>query len=87
MADMDHRRAPVLEALADYQRKDRYGFSPPGHRRGRGADDSVREVLGDDLFGADVLARLLIGFAGQACPPAPSVRCMSGFIATSWAFQ
>ncbi|MGB3523147.1 MAG: ornithine decarboxylase [Mycobacterium sp.] len=54
---MDQRRAPVLEALADYQRRDRYGFSPPGHRRGRGADMSVLEVLGADLFRADVLAR------------------------------
>ncbi|OMC16542.1 ornithine decarboxylase [Mycolicibacter heraklionensis] len=54
---MDQRRAPVLEALADYQRKDRYGFSPPGHRRGRGADKPVLDVLGTDLFGADVLAR------------------------------
>ncbi|MGB3335098.1 MAG: ornithine decarboxylase [Mycobacterium sp.] len=54
---MDQRRAPVLEALADYQRKGRYGFSPPGHRGGRGADTSVLEVLGADLFRADVLAR------------------------------
>lgn len=57
MADLDHSRAPVLEALADYHRKDRYGFSPPGHRQGRGADEAVREVLGADLFRADVLAR------------------------------
>ncbi|OBK83728.1 aminotransferase class I/II-fold pyridoxal phosphate-dependent enzyme [Mycolicibacter sinensis] len=54
---MDHRRAPVLDALADYHRKNRYGFSPPGHRRGRGADEAVREVLGSDLFRADILAR------------------------------
>lgn len=47
----------MLEALADYQRQKRYGFSPPGHRRGRGADESVLDVLGADLFGADVLAR------------------------------
>lgn len=47
----------MLEALADYHRKDRYGFSPPGHRQGRGADQSVRDVLGADLFRADVLAR------------------------------
>lgn len=38
---MDHRRAPVREALAGYHRKDRYGFSPPGHRRGRGVDEFV----------------------------------------------
>ncbi|ORW06967.1 aminotransferase class I/II-fold pyridoxal phosphate-dependent enzyme [Mycolicibacter longobardus] len=54
---MDHRRAPVLEALAGYHRRDRYGFSPPGHRQGRGADEFVRGVLGADSFRADVLAR------------------------------
>lgn len=47
----------MLEALAGYHRKDRYGFSPPGHRQGRGADESVRAVVGSDLFRADVLAR------------------------------
>jgi lysine decarboxylase len=46
-----------LDALADYHRCDRYGFSPPGHRAGRGADESVRAVLGRDPFRADVLAR------------------------------
>ncbi|KAA1433038.1 aminotransferase class I/II-fold pyridoxal phosphate-dependent enzyme [Mycolicibacter arupensis] len=54
---MDHRRAPVLEALADYHRERRYGFSPPGHRQGRGMDDAVRELLGSGLLRADVLAR------------------------------
>lgn len=47
----------MLEALADYHRCGRYGFSPPGHRQGRGADEPVRAVLGGDLFRADVLAR------------------------------
>ena len=31
---MDQNRAPLLEALAEYHRHDRYGFTPPGHRRG-----------------------------------------------------
>jgi arginine decarboxylase len=53
---VDHSRAPLLDALADYHRKDRYGFSPPGHRQGRGADDRVLEVLGREPFRADVLA-------------------------------
>ncbi|RMI31259.1 aminotransferase class I/II-fold pyridoxal phosphate-dependent enzyme [Nocardia stercoris] len=52
---MDHSRAPVLEALADYDRAGRYGFCPPGHRQGRGADARVRAVLGDALA-CDVLA-------------------------------
>lgn len=53
---MDHSRAPLLEALASYHRDDRYGFSPPGHRQGNGADERVLDVLGRDAFRADVLA-------------------------------
>lgn len=53
---LDHSRAPFLDALADYHRLDRYGFTPPGHRQGRGADERARKVLGDDPFRADVLA-------------------------------
>ncbi|WP_280367966.1 aminotransferase class I/II-fold pyridoxal phosphate-dependent enzyme [Nocardia wallacei] len=52
---MDHSRAPMLDALAEYQRLGRYGFTPPGHRQGRGADRRVRDVLGDALR-CDVLA-------------------------------
>lgn len=53
---MDHSRAPLLDALADYHRRDRYGFSPPGHRQGRGADERVLAVLGREPFRDDVLA-------------------------------
>jgi arginine/lysine/ornithine decarboxylase len=53
---MDHSRAPVLEALAAYQAADHLPFTPPGHKHGRGADPRVREVLGDRLLRADVLA-------------------------------
>jgi len=53
---MDHATAPILDALADYHRLDRYGFTPPAHRQGRGADRRTREVLGADTFRADVLA-------------------------------
>lgn len=53
---MDQSRAPLLEALQEYHRLDRYGFSPPGHRQGRGADARVRDVLGDEPFRADILA-------------------------------
>ncbi|MBF6301363.1 ornithine decarboxylase [Nocardia amamiensis] len=53
---MDHSRAPLLEALADYHRLGRYGFTPPGHRQGRGTDARVLEVIGRDAFGSDVLA-------------------------------
>ncbi|MFI6043781.1 aminotransferase class I/II-fold pyridoxal phosphate-dependent enzyme [Nocardia sp. NPDC051321] len=52
---MEHSKAPILEALAEYHRLGRYGFSPPGHRQGRGADPRVRAVLGEALR-MDVLA-------------------------------
>jgi arginine decarboxylase len=53
---MDQHRAPLLEALADYHRADRYGFTPPGHRQGRGIDSRVIEVMGSEPFRDDVLA-------------------------------
>jgi arginine decarboxylase len=53
---MDQGRAPVLDALADYHRLGRYGFTPPAHRQGRGIDPRVREVMGLDPFRDDVLA-------------------------------
>lgn len=53
---MDQSTAPLLDALADYRDKNRYGFTPPGHRQGRGADDRVLAVLGREPFLDDVLA-------------------------------
>src|SRR5438067_1819437 len=53
---MDQHRAPLLEALASYHELDRYGFTPPAHRQGRGIDPRVREVMGVDPFRVDVLA-------------------------------
>jgi arginine/lysine/ornithine decarboxylase len=52
----DQSQTPVLDALRDYRRRDRYGFTPPGHRQGRGIGDTVREVLGEQPFHSDVLA-------------------------------
>ncbi|MZD06092.1 ornithine decarboxylase [Streptomyces sp. SID5785] len=54
--DMDHTRAPVLEAMAEHRRLSRLDFTPPGHKQARGADPAVREVLGDAVFQGDVLA-------------------------------
>ncbi len=53
---MDQNEAPLVNALAEYHRLDRYGFTPPGHRQGRGADPRVLEVLGAQTFRSDVLA-------------------------------
>src|SRR5271166_2146792 len=53
---MDHSVAPILDALADYHSLDRYGFTPPGHRQGGGADPRTRGTIGEDAFRSDVLA-------------------------------
>jgi arginine/lysine/ornithine decarboxylase len=53
---MDHSEAPLIDALASYHELDRYGYTPPGHRQGRGADPRVRAVLGEQPFHADLLA-------------------------------
>jgi arginine decarboxylase len=53
---LDHSAAPLLDALSDYRAKGRYGFTPPGHRQGRGLDDRTRAIIGADAFASDVLA-------------------------------
>jgi arginine decarboxylase len=53
---MDQSEAPILDALVDYRKNNRYGYTPPGHRQGRGTDDRVLAVLGHDPFRDDVLA-------------------------------
>jgi arginine/lysine/ornithine decarboxylase len=53
---MNHSVAPLLEALADYHARDRYGFTPPGHRQGRGADPRTIAAIGRDAFRSDLLA-------------------------------
>ena len=53
---MNHSRAPMLEALAAYHDCGRYGFTPPGHRQGRGVDARVLAIMGKEPFRDDVLA-------------------------------
>jgi arginine decarboxylase len=52
---MNQSEAPLLDALIDYRKSNRYGFTPPGHRQGRGADERVLAVLGLEAFADDVL--------------------------------
>src|SRR3954467_7933353 len=53
---MDQSETPILDALVDYRKDNRYGYTPPGHRQGRGTDDRVLAVLGHDPFRDDLLA-------------------------------
>lgn len=52
---MDQGRAPLLDALDDYRRRERYGFTPPGHRQGRGVDRRTSATLGRETFQNDLL--------------------------------
>jgi lysine decarboxylase len=51
---LDQRRAPVVEALTRYQAAGTVSFSTPGHKGGGGAEAALRNLLGADLFAADV---------------------------------
>jgi arginine/lysine/ornithine decarboxylase len=53
---MDHSEAPILDGINEYHRLDRYGFTPPGHRQARGADQRTIDALGADTFRSDLLA-------------------------------
>ena len=53
---MSRSEAPILDALVAYREANRYGFTPPGHRQGRGTDDRVLSVLGHEPFRDDLLA-------------------------------
>src|SRR3981189_2097858 len=87
---MDQSKAPLLEALDHYHRRERYGVSRPGHRQGRGADVRALAVLGKDPFRDDVLASGGLddrmsrgGFLSQAQDlMAEAVGAESGFFST-----
>src|SRR3954471_19993056 len=53
---MNQDSAPILDALVDYHAHNRYGFTPPSHRQGRGVDQRVLDVLGLDPFRNDLVA-------------------------------
>src|SRR3954468_7723321 len=53
---MDQSEAPLVDALADYRKSNRYGYTPPGHRQGPGVDVRVLAVSGHEPFHDDILA-------------------------------
>ncbi|QKW09810.1 hypothetical protein HUT18_28770 [Streptomyces sp. NA04227] len=57
---MDHRRAPVFEALNRYRDEDQPAFGPPAHIQTRGADPEVVALLGETaLRGEELLGEAL----------------------------
>ncbi|WP_285904718.1 aminotransferase class I/II-fold pyridoxal phosphate-dependent enzyme [Paractinoplanes hotanensis] len=52
---MDQRKTPVLDAIEQFRRDDRYTFALPGHRLGLTLDDRAASVLSRGAFEADVI--------------------------------
>src|SRR3954451_24728028 len=53
---MDHSRVPVLEAIEEFRRRGDVVFGPPGHHQGLGVDPRVLAVMGEGVFGSDILS-------------------------------
>lgn len=51
---VDHRRAPLVEAMRRYRDEDVTSFSTPGHKRGLGMDPELPELLGAAAFALDI---------------------------------
>jgi arginine/lysine/ornithine decarboxylase len=49
-----HERAPFVDMLRVYREAGTTPFSCPGHKRGRGAPEDLRALLGDQVFDCDV---------------------------------
>ncbi len=51
---LDHRRAPLVEALAAYRAANMTPFSTPGHKLGAGMAPELRELYGIDALRSDI---------------------------------
>ena len=51
---MDHRRAPLLDAIRRYQADGVVPFSTPGHKRGAGIDREFGELVGSSFLSLDI---------------------------------
>src|SRR4051812_50068025 len=72
---MDQSRTPVLDAIEQYRREDKYTFALPGHRLGLGIDDRTAAVLSRGAFEADVItAKQAVSEAERLFAPAGGAR-------------
>jgi arginine/lysine/ornithine decarboxylase len=80
-AAIDHRRAPILEGVLGYQRRDILPFSTPGHKLGIGVDEELRETFGEHAFRSDIPLGGGVGdthFGGEA------LRVAEAMAADAW---
>jgi arginine/lysine/ornithine decarboxylase len=70
---VNQSEAPLLDALAQYHHLNRYGFTPPGHRQGRGVDPRVLAVLGRIQLDTVMLPRDAFFGAAEQVPATEAV--------------
>jgi arginine/lysine/ornithine decarboxylase len=51
---LDHRRAPLVEAMQRYMEDDVLPFSTPGHKRGAGIDEEFAALVGRQFLSMDI---------------------------------
>src|SRR5947209_5051543 len=51
---LDHRRAPLAEAVRAYRDENMVPFTTPGHKRGRGIPPETADLLGRESFLNDI---------------------------------
>lgn len=52
---MDQRQTPILEALAEIERRKVHGFGAPGHHQGWTVPRDLQGLIGRQVFAADVI--------------------------------
>src|SRR3712207_4517853 len=80
-ANLDHRQAPLLEGVREYQRQGIVPFSTPGHKLGIGADPELHDTFGEHAFRADIP---LGGGVGDTHFGGDTLRVAEAMAADAW---
>ncbi|NUR28595.1 MAG: aminotransferase class I/II-fold pyridoxal phosphate-dependent enzyme [Catenulispora sp.] len=83
---MDQFQTPILDALDRFRERREVSFSPPGHRQGRGAGVRATEVLGPQVFAADVVASELDSRQDEGASLKAAERLMADAVGAEHAF-
>jgi len=78
---LDQRETPYLDAALRYRETDYTPFHTPGHKRGKGAPDGLRELLGDACLQVDVA---MAGGVEDTRESTHLIRFAEDFAAEAW---
>jgi arginine decarboxylase len=77
----DQRDTPYLDAALRYRRADYTPFHTPGHKRGQGAPEGLRELLGDACLQTDVA---MAGGVEDTRESTHLIRLAEDYAAAAW---